>query len=133
MSRTLLKKRGEDLTDKKHQKLIELFKISPELEKAWELKEEFRDILQMQEEKNALQALNYWYERISKYKLVPFYEAYKTIKHWQDKILNYFASNITNGFAEGINNKIKLIKRIGYGVPNIFNMRKKIFMAVLKM
>ncbi|MTI67373.1 MAG: transposase [Firmicutes bacterium] len=99
---------------------------------AWELKEEFRDILQMQDEKNVLQALNCWYERISNYKLTPFYAACKTIKRWEEKNLNYFDSGITNGFAEGINNKIKLVKRIGYGVPNIFNMKIRIFMSVLE-
>jgi len=48
-----------------------------------------------------------------------FPDAKRTIKRWKQKIINYFKTGITNGFAEGINNKIKLIKRIGYGVPNI--------------
>ncbi|WP_089862767.1 transposase [Halanaerobium salsuginis] len=28
-------------------------------------------------------------------------------------MINYFKTRITNGFAEGLNNKIKLTKRIG--------------------
>jgi uncharacterized protein YegL len=32
---------GEYLGDYSHQRLIEIFKLSPVLEKAWELKEEF--------------------------------------------------------------------------------------------
>ena len=131
MSRKLLKKRGEDLKEKDHQKLIKLFKISPALEKAWELKEEFRDLLQMNDVNDAKNALQCWYQRVSDYKLTPFYNAKKTVKRWEQKIINYFKTGITNGFAEGINNKIKLIKRIGYGVPNIHNLKRRVFMSVV--
>lgn len=131
MSRKLLKKRGEDLKDKGHQKLIELFKISPALEKAWELKEEFRDLLQMNDVTEAKKALQSWYQRVSDFKLNPFYDAKRTIKRWEQKIINYFKTGITNGFAEGINNKIKLIKRIGYGVPNIHNLKRRVFMSII--
>lgn len=133
MSRMLLKKRGEDLTDKDHQKLIKLFKLSPDLEKAWELKEEFRDLMQIDKLKEAKSALDDWYNRVSKSKLKPFYKAKKIIKRWENNVFNYFTTKITNGFAEGINNKIKLIKRIGYGVPNIKNLRRRVFHSILSM
>ncbi|WP_127018296.1 transposase [Anoxybacter fermentans] len=37
---------------------------------------------------------------------------------------------MTNGFAEDINNKIKSIKRIGCGVPNVMNLRRRVFINV---
>ncbi|GAB6138515.1 hypothetical protein JCM15060_17040 [Halanaerobaculum tunisiense] len=40
------------------------------------------------------------------------------MENWEDELLNFFETKISNGFAKGINNKIKLIKRIGYGVTN---------------
>lgn len=43
----LIKKRGKDLTDKEHKRVINLFVLNPSLEKAWELKKEFRDLLQI--------------------------------------------------------------------------------------
>lgn len=131
MSRMLLKKRGEDLTDKEHKRLINLFKLSPSLEKAWELKEEFRDLLQIDKLSEAKAALEQWYIRVSNAKLKSFYRAKGIIQRWQSQILNYFKTKITNGFAEGINNKIKLIKRIGYGVPNIHNLRRRVFHSIL--
>ena len=131
MSRILMKKRGEDLTDKEHKRLIELFKLSPPLEKAWELKEEFRDLMQIVSLNEAKIALEQWYKRITESKLSPFFKA-KGIKRWELHILNCFKSKITNGFAEGINNKIKLIKRIGYGVPNLQNLRRRVFHSILR-
>ncbi|WP_372494175.1 transposase [Fuchsiella alkaliacetigena] len=38
---------------------------------------------------------------------------------------------MSNGFAEGINNKIKLIKRIGYGVTNLESLRHRLFIAFM--
>lgn len=130
-SRMLMKKSGEELSDKEHQRLLELFKLSPTLEKAWELKEEFRDFLQLGSIQEATDALQAWYNRVSESKLTLFTKAKSTIKRWEDKILNYFNNKITNGFTEGVNNKIKLIKRIGYGVPNIMNLRRRVFHAML--
>ncbi len=127
MSRMLLKKRGEDLDEKSHQKLISLFELCPSLERAWELKEEFRDILQMDDITEATAALKRWYQEVSNSKLTPFMKVKQTIKRWESNILNYFKTKVTNGFAEGINNKIKLIKRIGYGVPNLMNLRRRVF------
>lgn len=37
------------------------------------------------------------------------------INHWQP-ILNYFRQRVTSGFVEGLNNKIKTIKRRCYGI-----------------
>jgi len=51
----------------------------------------------------------------------------KLLDNWGEWILNYFVSNkITNGFVEGMNNKIKLLKRIGYGYNSKLNFRKKV-------
>ncbi|WP_373680903.1 transposase [Halanaerobium congolense] len=45
--------------------------------------------------------------------------------------MNYFKTRITNGFTEGLNNKIKLIKRIGCGVPKVKNLKRRIFLSSL--
>jgi len=130
-SRLTLLMAGEDLNDNSHQRLIEIFKLSPVLEKAWELKEEFRDLLQIPDVKESIEALNHWYENVSKYKLNLFYRAKGTVKRWEQNVINYFKTRITNGFAEGLNNKIKLIKRIGYGVPKVENLKRRVFLSLL--
>jgi transposase len=41
-----------------------------------------------------------------------------TLKHWREPILNHFDNHTTNGFTEGCHTKIKMLKRISYGLKN---------------
>lgn len=47
----------------------------------------------------------------------------------RDVILNYFAHRVTNGFVEGKNDRIKVIKRIAYGYRNVNNLRRTILLT----
>ena len=46
--------------------------------------------------------------------------------NWLPGILNSFSSAITNGFTEGCNNKIKVLKRNAYGYRNFKRFRNRI-------
>lgn len=50
----------------------------------------------------------------------------KTMLAWRSEILAYFLYRYTNGFTEGTNTKIKLLKRIGYGIPSFQKLRNRI-------
>jgi transposase len=50
-----------------------------------------------------------------------FQNSTKTIKRWLGEIVGYFERGTTNGVVEGINNKLKLIKRSGFGFRNFDN------------
>ena len=52
--------------------------------------------------------------------------ALKTLKKYMKYIENMFKSNITNGLIEGLNNKIKSIKRTVFGYSNFSNFKKRI-------
>ncbi|MCZ8358944.1 MAG: transposase, partial [Microcystis sp. LE19-388.1G] len=43
-----------------------------------------------------------------------FTKSCQTIRNWFGEIISYFERRTTNGVVEGINNKLKLIKRRGY-------------------
>ena len=51
----------------------------------------------------------------------------KMIEKHLSGICNYFESHTTNGVTEGMNTKIKLIKRISYGFTKFENLRLKLF------
>ena len=51
----------------------------------------------------------------------------KTYKKYEEYIINSLKYLYSNGICEGINNKIKLIKRIAYGFRNFENFKLKIF------
>lgn len=50
----------------------------------------------------------------------------KTLSNWEEEINNIQKYNINNGFVEGKNNKIKVIKRISYGIKKFDNLKKLI-------
>jgi transposase len=60
---------------------------------------------------------------------VIYRESASMIKAHLEGVCNYFAHRTTNGVAEGINTKIKLIKRQGYGFSNFENFRLRLFAA----
>ena len=54
-------------------------------------------------------------------------EAAKTIENWLPYIVNSFIDErYTNGFTEGCNNKIKVLKRNAYGYSNFNRFRNRI-------
>lgn len=60
-------------------------------------------------------------------KIDEFIEASKTIKNWLPYIVNSFIDKrFTNGYTEGLNNKIKVIKRIGFGYKNFTFFRLRL-------
>ena len=65
-------------------------------------------------------------EKISK-KMIT---ALKTLKKYMKYIGNMFESNITNGLIEGLNNKIKSIKRTAFGYSNFSNFKKRVLIQV---
>ena len=51
------------------------------------------------------------------------------LANWSKYILNAFDCPYSNGFTEGTNNKIKVIKRNAYGFRNFENFRNRILMT----
>jgi len=114
---TLLK--AEDkLTDKQKNKLDKIREASPLLRIMHSLKEEFHDIFDNSEDLGeGISGLLDWLEKAEPY----YQKSVKTIKRWFGEIIGYFERKTTNGVVEGINNKLKLIKRSGFGFRNFRN------------
>lgn len=91
-----------------------------------ELKEKFRDILeQKQDSLTGLLKISDWLKEAAEY----YPESKKTIRRWIGEIITYFDERITNGVIEGINNKLKLIKRSAYGFRNFDNFRHRVLLT----
>lgn len=113
----LLKNEG-DLVEKERKKLEEVYKVSPKLGEMHKLKEEFREVFEKNTEGNeGLFALSDWIKKAMAY----FPKSCQTIRRWIDEITAYFDNRTTQGTVEGINNKLKVIKRRGYGFRNFKN------------
>jgi transposase len=116
-----------DLTLAEQEKLNMVYETSPELKQAHILKEDFRRIFEEEDNKeNASKALEYWVNRVVESGLKGLEKFLTTLSNWKDSILNYFNGRVTNGFVEGMNNKIKLIKRKGFGFTNHNHFRYRV-------
>ncbi len=51
---------------------------------------------------------------------------------WKDYLLNYFKFRLTAGMIEGINNKIKLIKRRAFDFTHFHNFRRIVLIEFIK-
>lgn len=110
----------KDLDEEGKSRLDDIYKKCNILKKYHQAKEEFRMIFdKINNREYARKKINEWIEKIHKENLFLYSKFIKTLQKWKTQILNYFLSKTTNGFVEGLNNKIKLIKRIGFGFTNI--------------
>ena len=126
-SRWVLVKNQKDLNEKQRIKLENLYQASPELKVCHQLKEQFRTIFETTADRTqARVALRHWIKQVEKHSVTALQSFLVTLKNWFELILNYFIERWTNAFAEGINNKIKLIKRRAFGFTNFNHFRLRI-------
>ena len=118
-----------DLQNDQKEKLDEVKAVFPVLGQMHDLKEEFRSIFEDSEDWNqGTFKLIDWIKSASSL----FSKSCKTIIRWFSEITGYFEHHISNGCVEGINNKIKLIKRCGYGFRNFENFRVRVLLSCNK-
>ena len=117
-SKYSLLKNEEDLTEPQKIKLEAIKENFPSLKKMQELKEEFRKIYETSENPTeGMLSISEWLAKSSSV----FTKSCQTIRNWFGEIISYFERRTTNGMVEGINNKLKLIKRRSYGFRNFRN------------
>jgi hypothetical protein len=73
--------------------------------------------------------LDAWIEVMQRVELPEFINTWRTLAWWREQILSYFDDRVTNAFAEGITNKIKVLKRLSYGFRNAERYRYKVLLA----
>lgn len=125
----LLKK---DLNKKQRNTLKELVNLNEPIAKAMILKDDFERFYQSETADEAVEVLAEWCEKCKESGLTHFKKLAKRLKRWKDGILAFFKYKITNGVSEGINNKIKVIKRKSYGFHDIDYFFNKILQATGK-
>ena len=107
--------------------LDDILKISNDLMEGYYLKEEFLDIVHHYNQIDVEKQITKWISKCIEKNIPEFVESVGTISRWKEYILNSFIDDrYSNGYTEGINNKIKVIKRIGFGYKNFNFFRKRI-------
>jgi transposase len=88
--------------------------------------EYFTNILNNKTVKEFRRRLLKWYLLVRESKLKSFLKFAKTIRKYRINIEAYIKSRLTTAVSEGLNNKIKVLKRMGYGYSNETSFRMKI-------
>ena len=125
-SKSLLTKRFDSLKDEEKQQVNVMLYYSVNISRAYFLKEQFLKIINYKDIDSAKQAMNNWIKSAENSRLPQFQKCAKTMRNWYDGIINSFSSPLPNGFTEGCNNKIKVLKRNAYGYKNFRRFRNRI-------
>ncbi len=124
--RFILVSRQKDLS-KSEQKLVDkLRRINEPIHTAMLLVEYFHKALDKKTVKGFRDTLTTWYRVVRESKLEPFLKFAKTIRKYRRNIEAYISSRLTTAVAEGLNNKIKVLRRMGYGYTNAVSYCRKI-------
>lgn len=107
--------------DEEEQARLERFLVhSPALQQAITLREELTRIFDTARSKaDGLRRIRFWRQRVVKSGLTCFERFLSLLDTWLDLIANYFIDHQTSAFVEGLNNKLKVLKRRCYGLCNV--------------
>lgn len=98
----------------------------PELREVIDWVQDLRTWFARKYDKPARAALLKLIDRANQSTLEPLNRIAGTLSRWFEPIVRYIRHRYSNGLMEGLNNKIKLIQRMAYGLRNEHNRRKRI-------
>ena len=128
-SRRILLSHYSSLSDENRLALEVMLQQSYDLAQAYYLKELFYDFMDSESSNTAKPKLHKFIIAAQVSGLKEFSATLTMLGNWSKYILNAFDCPYSNGFTEGINNKIKVIKRNGYGFRNFENFRNRILLS----
>lgn len=115
-TRYLLLKNGADICDKEYKTRLEnALAMNRPLSEGYYLKEQLREIWMQPDRKEAEQVLLDWVNQARESKVPQLMKMAATVMAYRTGILAWYDCHISTGKVEGINNKIKVLKRTAYG------------------
>lgn len=123
----ILRHRRADLNADERRLLNRLFAHSPKLKDAYEACEALTTIYESRLSKGqGKRKLRGWMQRVTNRKLTCFDHFRGTLSTHLEEITNYFVGRHTSGFVEGLNNKLKVLKRRCYGITNLTHLYQRV-------
>ena len=115
-TRYLLLGNGADIFDKQHKTRLEnALAMNEPLSKAYYLKEQLRQVWSQPMKTMAEDVLDDWIRQAEQSKIAQLQKMAVTVKNYKKGILAWYDCHLSTGKVEGINNKIKVMKRNAYG------------------
>jgi transposase len=124
-----VRKKPADLTPEERRILRLLFRYSPKLKQAYDLQQQLTEIFDQHiSPAIAKTRIRAWIKRVARSGLRCFDKFINTLGRWWQEIINYFVNRDNSGFVEGLNNKLKVLKRRCYGLFNLKHLFQHIFL-----
>jgi transposase len=128
-SRYLLLKNRENLRPDQAGRLDELLKVNANLNAVYALKDQLKMIYRYLHEDQAKAAFDQWCAMAAQVDNPWMAKFIQTLRHYEYGILNHCRFSIGTSRLEGVNNKIKVIKRKAYGFHDLTYFGLKIKQA----
>ncbi|MBS7429343.1 MULTISPECIES: ISL3 family transposase [unclassified Virgibacillus] len=126
-SKKLLWKSVYKLDEEESEKVQKLLDIDPRLQKAYELKNKLDQWFKESDKDTAKAGLEACMQTLKESGMDSFQRVYYTFQRWKTEILpSLMYPPFNNGYIEGTNNKIKVLKRKSYGIKNFSRLKNKI-------
>lgn len=129
-SRTLLLASMNKLSPENKAAVERMLAFDRDLREAYLLKEVFYCFMASDSRESAIQCLREFRLHAFRADIPEFAACLTMLRNWEPYILNAFDCPYSNGFTEGVNNTIKVLKRIAYGYRNFRNFRTRILTTV---
>jgi transposase len=124
-----VRKRREDLNEAQLHTLNLLLEYSPDRKAAYALREALTAIFDAPISKRTAQTrLRKWMEHVAASGVKCFDDFIRTLKRLWEPIANYFIARRTSAFVEGLNNRIKVLKRRCYGLFNLKHFFQRLYL-----
>ena len=126
-SKPLLTKPMIKLEDDEKIKVSIMLERNEEIRKAYLTKETFYNLVMKSENKEKAQRnIQGWIVYLLEDGSIKWRSCLTAFKNWIEQISNSFDYEFTNGYVEGMNNKIKVLMRITFGMKNSKRFRNRI-------
>jgi transposase len=109
--------------------LRKLRRHQPRLHRAWQLKEQLRDLYRSVHPADAHTYLTRWTTTASRAASNAFNILARRIRHNQHGIINAIHHGLSNSLTEGLNAGIRLIQRRAHGYANLNNLTTMIYLC----
>lgn len=126
-TRFLLLKNYEKLDEEKQDRLQSLLQVNDPLFTIYTMKEQLRQFWEKDSIEEAIKFLDAWCKDAEHSSIKPLKKIGKALMHHSHGLLNYYLYRISCGLVEGLNNKIKTLKRQAYGFRDMAYFKLRLY------
>ncbi|MFT5617996.1 MAG: transposase [Arenicella sp.] len=80
-------------------------------------------------QKELLKSIHCWMGHAKRLDYTPLNKFVKILQNWKEPITAFANEHISNAVTKGLNNFLRYLKRISFGLPNFENMRLRVLAA----